>query len=351
MEREPGFSGDAGVDNHGNRFTGEYRLRTNLQWDSPFLFGDQVNVRTLYSDEDMWLASVGYSLPLGNSGLRGNIGFSKTAYELGKDYGGRGEGTAKVASTGLSYPLIRSQKANLNLSGTFQYKNLHDEKVTETERKSSKNLQLALNFDRRDALWGGGITYGSLTRTVGELKLDDNFKGANGKTLKEGDESSGQRTHGHFDKWNLDIARVQATPVANLSLFGRISAQWAGKNLDSSEGFSLGGANGVRAYPSGEGNGDEGWLAQLELRYAEGPYSPYIFHDLGWARTNADNNGLAIPASPNHRSLSGSGAGLRYTAGEWNLDATLAWRTRGGAAQSDGARRDPRLWVAMGYKF
>ena len=29
----------------------------------------------------------------------------------------------------------------------------------------------------------------------------------------------------------------------------------------------LGGANGVRAYPQGEGSGDEGVLGTLELRY------------------------------------------------------------------------------------
>jgi len=38
-------------------------------------------------------------------------------------------------------------------------------------------------------------------------------------------------------------------------VYGRVSAQWASKNLDSSQKFGLGGPNGVRAYPSGEGYG------------------------------------------------------------------------------------------------
>lgn len=346
VERTPGFSGDVGLDNHGNRYTGEYRARANLQWDSPFLFGDQMTARLLYSSEDMWLGSLGYSLPLGTSGLRANIGYAHTYYELAKDFANLGAtGTAKVSSLGLTYPIVRSQKANLTLAATYQHKRLNDrQKVAGTDDdKSSGSLPIALNFDRRDTVWGGGITYGSLSYTVGHLKL--------GSALENTDRTSGQNTRGSFEKLNLDIARVQATPVSNLVLFGRVSSQWAGKNLDSSEGFSLGGANGVRAYPSGEGNGDEGWLVQLEVRYTMGAYSPYIFHDSGSVRLNARNGSLTTPASPNHRSISGEGIGLRYTSDNWSLDANVAWRSHGGKPQSDTRDRTPQFWMSAGYRF
>jgi hemolysin activation/secretion protein len=52
---------------------------------------------------------------------------------------------------------------------------------------------------------------------------------------------SGLNASGGFNKWNLDIARIQATPLTGLSLFGRYSGQQASKNLDSSEKFGLGG--------------------------------------------------------------------------------------------------------------
>jgi len=346
VERTPGFSGDIGYDNFGNRYTGENRLRANLQWDSPFTVGDQLTTRVLYSDESMWLGSVGYSLPLGSSGLRGNIGYAHTYYELAKNFANLdATGTAKVSSVGLTYPIIRSQQANLSLAATWQHKRLNDkQQVAGTDDdKSSDSLPLVLNFDRRDGLWGGGITYGSLAYTAGRLKLSSG--------LESTDRSSGQDTRGSFDKWNLDIARVQATPLSNLVLFGRVSSQWAGKNLDSSEGFILGGANGVRAYPTGEGNGDEGWLVQLEVRYSMGPYSPYLFHDSGRVTFNANNGGLTSPANPNRRSIGGEGVGLRYAQGNWNLDAALAWRSHGGAPQSDTADRNPRMWLTAGYRF
>lgn len=346
VERTPGFSGDVGLDNQGNRYTGAYRAHANLQWDSPFLFGDQITLQTLYSDENMWLGNLGYSLPLGGSGLRGNIGYAHTYYELGKDFANLGAtGTADVSSVGVTYPIVRSQKTNLTFSATYQHKALDDKQRTvgTDGRKSSDSLPIALNFDRRDALWGGGITYGALTYTNGRLDLDG--------TLALSDIASGQNTRGSFNKWNLDVARVQATPVATLTLFGRLSSQWTGKNLDSSESFGLGGANGVRAYPSGEGYGDEGWLVQMEMRYAMGVYSPYAFYDAGQVKTNADPDSLAVAPTSNNRSIAGTGLGVRFNAGAWNVDAAVAWRTQGGVPLSDTDNRNPRFWLTVGYRF
>lgn len=337
------FSGEVGLDNHGNRYTGQHRVRANLQWDSPFLFGDQITLRTLYSEENLWLGSLGYSAPLGASGLRGNLGYAHTYYQLGKDFANlQATGTARVSTVGVSYPLRRSQKSNLTLSATLQHKDLNDRQgVAGTDdSKASDSVPLALAFDHRDGLGGGGITYGGLTYTPGRLTLSS--------TLEAADVNSGRNKRGGFDKLNLDVARVQATPLAHVTLLGRVSAQWAGKNLDSSESFSLGGPYGVRAYPVGEGTGDEGWLMQLEARYALGAWSPYVLWDQGEIRVDAKP---AAVATNNARSLAGAGLGLRYHQGPWSVDATVAWRTYGGQPRSDTADPQPRGWVTVGYRF
>ncbi|HUW26804.1 MAG TPA: ShlB/FhaC/HecB family hemolysin secretion/activation protein [Gallionella sp.] len=337
----PAFTGELGLDNHGNRYIGEYRARANLQWDSPFLLGDQISVRGNASDEGQWLGNLGYSLPLGASGLRGNVGYAHTRYELAKQFANLdATGTADIASAGLSYPLIRSQQTNLYLAGSYQHKKLDDRQGATNSRSDKKSnvLPFSLQFDHRDGLGGGGITYGSLGYTTGELDLD--------AALRVADAASA-RTQGSFDKWNLDAARIQAMPVSNLTLFGRASAQWAGKNLDSSEDFGLGGPNGIRAYPVGEGFGDEGWLMQLEARYQMGSVAPYALYDAGYAKTN--KNPWAV--GNNERNLSGYGLGLRYTDPEWSVDAGLSWRNRGGLPSSDTADRNPRLWTSAGWRF
>jgi hemolysin activation/secretion protein len=345
--RTPGFAGDVSLDNHGSRYIGVYRATTSLRYDSPFMWGDQITARLLASDDNLWLGSLGYSAPLGASGLRGQVGYSHTAYELGKNFSNlNAKGTAKTSSLGLSYPILRSQQVNLNLSGVYQHKALNDKNglAASDDDKNSDSLALSLGFDRRDNLGGGGITYGALAYNHGNLRLSS--------ALAKADIESAQNTRGSFDKWNLDLARIQATSVSSVSLFGRLSAQRAGKNLDSSEGYSLGGAQGVRAYSQGEGTGDEGYLVQLEARYQMGSLAPYVFHDAGRVTVNANNAQLTTPSNANSRSLAGSGLGVRYSAGRLSVDAALAWRTKGGRP-ADLNERDakPRVWVVGRYAF
>ena len=337
VARDQRVRGDIGLDNAGSRYTGKNRVRANVDINSPFLLGDQLTVRALLSEEKLWLGSLGYSLPLGTSGLRGNVGYSHTSYELAKEFASlHANGTAKVASAGLSYPILRSQKANLTLIATYQSKDLHDNRdSTRTyESKSSQSMPLALQFDYRDAF--DGITYGSASWTPGKLKLDAGLTAVDD-----------YRSNGRFHKVNLDVVRLQSLP-AGFNLMAHLSWQQANKNLDSSEKLSLGGASGVRAYPSGEATGDEGGLAQLELRYDAGAYTPYAFMDAGRITVNAK----PLVAGDNRRSLSGGGLGLRYQRQAWSADVALAWRTLGGRSLSEtNSDPKPRVWLNVEYRF
>jgi hemolysin activation/secretion protein len=346
VSREPMFSGELGLDNHGNRYTGEYRLKATAQVDSPFMLGDQIGLDALYTDEGLWLGGINYNAPLGTSGLRGRIGYSHTYYELGEDFEALdAHGTADVASIGLSYPIIRSQKSNLYVSADWQQKKLNDQQDSSgaDNDRDSRVIPLVLQFDHRDEVWGGGVSFGALGYSLGDLDLDS--------TLEAADIASGMDTRGSFSKWNLDLARLQSTPMPALSLYGRFSAQWAGDNLDSSESFILGGARGVRAYPPGEGVGDEGWLVQLEARYQYGVYAPYLFYDTGRTRVHAKPGQITPAVTDNTRSISGTGLGLRYVRDQFSLDAAVAWRTSGGDPESDSKDRNPRIWFSGGWRF
>lgn len=345
IERDSRIGGDVSVDNYGSRYTGRNRVRANMHIDSPFTLGDQITASGLYTEENMWLGSLGYSLPLGSRGLRGNVSYAQTYYELGKEFTNlAAHGTAKVSSAGLSYPLLRSQQANLSLAANYQYKDLNDRQdvTSSNSSKNSNSLPLTLSFDMRDNIGGGGITYGGIGWTHGNLKLDS--------ALTATDQSSA-KTAGSFNKLNLDLVRLQSLP-ANFTLFGRVSAQWADKNLDSSESFGLGGSSGVRAYPTGEGYGDEGWLGQLELRYNAtlanaATLSPYAFYDSGRLKINH----TTWDSSINHRKISGVGLGVRAAYKQFSAAASLAWRSHGGIAQSDTKNETPMAWLTAGYRF
>lgn len=341
VQRTKPYSGDIGLDNHGNRYTGQAQAHIHLEASSMIRLGDQATLRTLVTDQSLWFGQIGYGLPLGASGLRGQLGYARSHYELGQDFTSlQAHGTADVASLGLSYPLLRSQRANVNLSGSYQHKALTDQQDAARTRsdKSSHTWPLVIGFDLRDGWGGGGITYGALSWTSGQLDLDDAQRAADALTA---------RKQGHFGKGNLDLARIQALP-GRLSLFGRGSAQWTEQNLDSSEGFGLGGPGGVRAYPTGEGFGDRGWVMQIELRHqTTSSLAPYAFYDAGGVTRNA----RPWTADAQQRRIAGAGAGVRFQQAGWHAEASVAWRSEGGPVESDTRQRQPTAWVAVAYRF
>lgn len=332
LDRKKRSDGELALSNHGSLYSGEWHTRAQANLNSPFMMGDQLGVSALLSDAQMWQLALNYSAPLGYNGLRGLIGYSDTRYDLIKDFKGN-SGRATVTQVGLSYPLLRSRTANVNLSGTLQDKRLHNSRAngTDTETYTVSSLPLSLVFDRRDDLGAGGVTYGMVSWTYGDLNKPDTVR------------------QGSFQKFNIDVSRLQAI-TSQWSILSRVVAQSANKNLDSAEGMGLGGGSGVRAYPSGEAYGDEGWLGQIELRYAMGAYAPYVFYDHGSIRVNADTSSVTLPSPDLVRA--GAGLGLRYEQKGWKLDAALAWRTQGGAPTAvSGKDPKPRAWMALSYKY
>lgn len=84
-------------------------MHANLDIDSPFMLGDQVQLRALYTDEGMWFGSAAYALPVGSAGLRARFGLAHSYYALGENFAALdATGTADVASATLSYLLVRS---------------------------------------------------------------------------------------------------------------------------------------------------------------------------------------------------------------------------------------------------
>lgn len=346
VQRKKPWRLDLSLDNHGDRYTGRVRLRANAQMDSPFMLGDQLTASLIRSDEQLTQGSVGYGRPLGVSGLRAQLSLARTSYQLAREFSALdATGTAQVTAATLSYPLIRSTRANLSVSGALQHKRLRDRQGLAglDDRKSSRAATLSFQFDRSDELAGGGVSYGALSFSAGQLRLSE--------TQNLLDQLSGVRAAGVYGKAVLDLVRLQSFKSAPFSLMGRLTLQAADRNLDSSEKFSLGGPTGIRAYPLSEGIGDEGALLQLELRYAIQAWTPYAFLDAGSVRLNARPQGLAVPTQTNQRSLAGMGLGLRYQQQGWMLDLALARGVQGGPSQAEPSSSRSRAWLLLGRQF
>lgn len=335
------YGGDYGLDNAGSRYTGYHRAHLSWYRNSLGMFGDRLSAMAMVTDLSMVLGSLDYEVPLGGRGLRWQVGYAHTTYELGKEYEVLGaSGLAKVWSSKLSLPVVRSQATNLSVSAGVQYKDLQDDFVVAAthEAKSTISFPVALRFDHRDNLLTGAVSYGMLSCTLGHLALDGALATADAATARKA---------GTYVKYNFDLARIQSLG-RDLSLYGRVSAQWANKNLDSSERLGIGGSEGVRAYPLGEGSGDVGWLGQVELRYALGDFAPYLLYDVGSNRINARSWDAA---SDQRKNLSGAGFGVRYDRDQWSGNLALAYRIDGGAPTQDVGEGHYRISFSLSRSY
>lgn len=342
--------GSVMLDNHGSSAAGALRAVATANLNNLMGRGDTLSFAGQISDQPgSNLYRVGYLLPVGGQGTRLSVNTARLNYALGKQFAALGAtGRADILGLGLSYPLIRGRNVNLYGQVNAEQKRLIDDTaspVLRSEREiSSLRAGVAGNFT--DNLTGrlGLNSYGA-NLTSGRLKLSP-------ADLAVDEGVGGLRTAGAFSKINLDYQRTQYLPgAASLHFIGQ--AQWASKNLGSAEKLSLGGPNGVRAYPVGEGIGDSGTLFSLEYRYAlpasllpfGEPLSLVTFYDYGHVRQN--QNGPSVAGAANSITLGGVGLGAIFgRPGNFLIKTHLAWRTTGTPPATGDADASPRAWLS-----
>ena len=174
-------------------------------------------------------------------------------------------------------------------------------------------------------------------------------------------DSTTRQSLGGFGKLKFNLDRQQKI-TESWMLIAKLSGQLAFDNLDSTERFSLGGPDGIRAYPSGEGGGDEGMLFSFNLvRPFTEKIQGTLFLDAGavhvnkhtWAGWNAGN-----PNLDNVYSLAGIGASV-----DWKINDNIVFSasvatpigsnpgrdTNGNDA--DSRSQDVRGWINLVGQF
>lgn len=343
------------LDNTGSRSTGEEKLTWNLMLDNPRGIGDQVGFNGNASRGSTYL-KLGYSVPLGNDGLRVGANVSNLDYRLVKDYfepqpDPKVLGDARTYGITASYPLLRSGTRNIALAASLERKDYSNEASDlEVSEKQIDALLVSLTGDILDGFGNGGMTLWGANLTFGDVDLS-------GNVTNETSDRSGPRTAGRYHKIGANLARLQRISD-KATLWASISGQVAGKNLDSSEKLSLGGPSGVRAYPVMEGTGDDGWLGTLEGRYNLLPaLQVSVFYDHGRIRRDHDG-GYSGAQQPDVGTLKGYGLGVNWSEpGKYSLKAVVARRigdnpfriTAAGpnlGKDSDGSLDKNRLWLS-----
>lgn len=326
-------------DNYGNYYTGANRLSANLNLNDALGLGESFSINTQNSFEGLRIGGAGVSLPLGSSGVSIGASFAELEYNVGKSLkDAQASGSARVSSFFINDSLYRSRKANLSLSLAAEFRHFQDITSATVVNKSERFWSATLYGDWRDNLFGAsGNNSWSLRYGSGQLdKESPNDAALDAITAKAA---------GTYQKANLSFSRLQQLG-GGYSLLAAVNAQYANKNLDASEKMSLGGPNGVRAYPVGEAAGDEGVLGRLELRKLIGVYGgavveAAVFADAGRVTVNKN----PWDSSINRQSRYGYGAGLNVYSKDLVFNASLAYSP--GVDPSTEQRHATRLWLSV----
>ena len=338
----PLISGDLEVDNGGDRYTGSWRGGGTLNINNPLGLGDLATVRVLTSGSGLTYVRAAYQLEVGVATV--GAAYTHFQYHLGKEFTALdASGTEDIESLYGSYPLVRTRDNNLWAFADVDERSFEDDIGETASRENRRDAvgTLGFNGNHHDHLWGGGWDSFSLAVSAGDLDIRTDTTRALDATTA--------RTNGGYGKLFFMVDRLQ-TIYGPFSLYGDLRGQLASKNLDISEKMELGGAYGVRAYPEGEGYGDEGYIATIEGRYLLPRFAPRFpgrvqligFFDTGAVKLYENP---WVPG-PNTLTRSGAGVGAIWdTTNNFQVKVSYAFRLTGPATSAPD--RTGQLWIEV----
>jgi hemolysin activation/secretion protein len=349
--RTPALDGSGSLDNWGHARTGSERASLNLSWNNPSAHGDQLSTN-LMATSAVNYGRVAYSVPVAYSGSRLGLSFSQMRYQL---LGGVNDpvvsGVARTDGVDWSRPLFYSRLMKVAASAQVSRSSYADTTNGFESQRQVQSGVLGLSGDWTSA--SRASFFWRLSWTYGDVDLSAN-------PTNQKDDAEGLQTQGRYQKLNGSLTFVQVMESGN-QLWLTLNGQRSLKNLDSSDRMSLGGAQGIRAYPSSEGSGDEAFTASLEWRIpvVEG-LQWQMFYDLGTVRVSKHPAVENLP-TPNAYGLSGWGAGFSYqVSASTVLKATAAHRIGGnpgarlsesGMVENDSSSQKSRYWINLVHSF
>ena len=335
------------VDTMGSRYTGKNRIMAGININSPFKIGDKLSLSGLITNgENLDNGRIAYSAPLLSNGLRGEISYSYTSYALVEEFKSlNAKGTSKILDATFSYPILRTRLENLYVSLNLANKDLKDEvrSTSDITKKNIKATRLGFDYDKHylafgyasSSVLGFGLTYGNLSFSDNAKRIAD---------------AAGANTNGKYSKIDLSF-KQSLSMTQKLSLDTSLKMQYAlgNKNLDGSEDFSVGGSYGVKLYPDAELSAENGYLGNVEMKYALPAFSEYsnqvgVFYDRG--RAFMANNTVGFVS----KSLQDVGVGYYASYKDFFGQLQVAWNENSAKVTSE-PDRNSRILFQGGWVF
>jgi hemolysin activation/secretion protein len=329
------------LDNYGTNSTGPLRARLGLELNGLITSDDSVTVNVIGNPVDpkeLVYVSAQYSVGLGNSGATAAIAAGSGRTEPGgRRVGFESIGHSSYLSASITAPIIRSNAANLFVSGELTYFTVDQNYI-------------AFGLERDDIVTFTASAWGNIRLAGGRASAGVSISrglGIFGATALNDPRSSRSNGSGQFTKlnswmnWTGDLG-------GDFSLRLAMNAQIASRPLLSSQTIGIGGPAFGRGYDFSERVGDNGILGIVELRRNFDKPLPFV----SWAQVYGFVDGgyvYDLRDAGGGSSLYSAGGGIRSGLG----DANLAFQVAMPINEARGAAGDksPHVNFSVGYDF
>jgi hemolysin activation/secretion protein len=349
------------ADNAGSVSTGADRLSASVWLNNAGGWGDALQLQAVATEGSRY-GRVAYTLPVGLQGVRAGLHASDMRYHLVGSFAAlQASGSAQSWGADLTAPLIRQPERNLSAQLTSDHKRFDNQALANTGATDPTTVSHYTMDVVRAGLTGNWLDQWasiaqntvSLQASRGQLKLNN--------SPHAGADANAAHTAGAFSKLNANYMREQSLS-GQTSAYLQAGAQWASRNLDSSEKLYLGGASGIRAYPSNEAGGTTGATATVGLKHRlNGAFTLSPFVDWGRVHVYKNNRNAAGSelTATNAQTLQGTGLSLNWRSLQGH-ELSATWSRRQGSnpsanpstgADSDGTRTLNRVWLSAALNF
>ena len=335
----PKVNGYVVADNYGSRFTGYNRIQALANINSLSSVGDKLTISGLVSNgADLKNGKLAYELPLMSNGLKADFAYSRTNYNLVKEYKALdADGNSNIYEVGVSYPIVLKTDETLWTKIKYYHKGFNDYMSnSKYEDKTINSVVASLDYEKNYFL--GNFP----SRLISNVNLTT---GHLSNTSNEDD--------GNYNKIDAYLSNEIAFSEI-ISLNSTLSAQkvLGHKNLDGSEDLSLGGAYGVRLYPDSEQSAENGYILNLELLSKLPSISSYshkigLFYDIGdvYQEINRDT-------TFERKRLKDIGLGYYANYEDFFARAQMAWSANSSEITSeDSSHNNSKLLFQAGWIF
>jgi hemolysin activation/secretion protein len=365
VQEERGWQASLRADNYGTRFTGQYRVFADLQWNNPTGVGDRFYAAILrqFDPTNGRFWQLEYERPVGPPGTSIGISGQRNPFDVGSDLAAFGlSGESEILRLFGRHSLIRSRERNVSTIVTWRRSNAETSDPTGVVAEDRLSvLEVEFDFDSIDSR-ARGLNLGALGFTFGLGDLlggvgDSGAADLGSCPSRTG--ASGACATNDFLKAYGSYSRLQ-TISEDISILLRTEGQFSSDLLTSLEQFNIGGPASVRAYPVSEALFDSGVFGSLELTVnAPGFARVPAFGGLTWGqllRVSFFSDlayGHLNDARPNERgnaTFYGYGAGLAFGyPGAVQGRLQYARPFAGSETASDGDK--DRWWFELTYQF